>query len=1070
MRILIVGTCDTGAKKLIGIADYIVRRITMAKMIDQKPSYHGEAKLWESLEMHLPSNIVIYNNREINGREFDFCLFIENIGALIIEVKGWLSDKINVLSIDNIVVEGYEKPQRSPKKQARAYRFALLNKIVEKYNVSPLVFDMVCYPFISKLEYLSAHLDIISEEQFTLFKEDIENPDLLLKKIKWAYDTSKGIPHANFSSELLMKLRQDWEPDYKNDLRLMDSIAKSYSLLLISPNTLRESEINQIITDYFSGIKRIIFVGDQSTYNKIVESLDVAFKNHNVQPDENKLNIGYKNCLIAGKYSFRFFNIEVYFVKDLAAISPSPISIEEGICDARTADILTKLEGLTLFNYQQYQIEHASANNNILVEAGAGTGKTFSMVSRVAFLCNKKVDAVSNIADEIAMVTFTNEAANNMKVRLKQMFVNYFVLTSKPCFLKFVEDIDRAHISTIHSFALDILRGEVLYSGLGTNFRISSNEYLRGKIYDIYLSEFLAGMETINPNFINEIPVPIYDLKRKIMMVADRLLAKSIDLKEIKPAAMGITVDNTVPYFNELIEKVIIPAEEKYSEDTHLSNDMDLKECIILLEKVLKQLSGKIDSLKLKYMFVDEFQDTDDVQIQVFQKLQKVISSECKLFVVGDLKQSIYRFRGARLSAFTQLMNSSLFDWNVYHLTINYRTDYRLLEKLNDIFCAMGAQNYLPYRVGVDQLTSSVQTDIEDRDLLVSIPCHAKDEEKRYETFLDVLVKQKALVSSIMKKRAEAHLAPLSKAERTIAVLVRSNWQIEKLVNAGKKKGIKIDTKSGGDLFQLDSTIDFYKLVLALNNSSNPVYMINFIESNYTSLKLDYQKYHGMNLTGCAEDLKRILDEFFTIRMQKTWQQVINEVHTQPILFVIKHLYDVLQPWKQYSYHPTDQKYYMANYEYLMERIIKYSRVDTLTLNQIVEYLKINILTGQQQLSREIERDDEDIQVMCTTIHKSKGLEYGTVILPYTDEDISNIRKVKLDANYLDDKLAYTVLFENKVREHNSNYDEIIEVNEQIAEESRILYVALTRAIRNCVWIHNIDSNPVVSWGSFMGE
>ena len=115
----------------------------MAKMIDQKPTFHGEAKVWDALNSFLPNNIIVYNNREINGREFDYCLLIENIGLLIVEVKGWLADKISVQGVDNIIVDGYEKPQRSPKKQARAYRFALLNKIVEKYNASPLIFDMV---------------------------------------------------------------------------------------------------------------------------------------------------------------------------------------------------------------------------------------------------------------------------------------------------------------------------------------------------------------------------------------------------------------------------------------------------------------------------------------------------------------------------------------------------------------------------------------------------------------------------------------------------------------------------------------------------------------------------------------------------------------------------------------------------------------------------------------------------------------------------------------------------------------------------------------------------------------
>ena len=90
------------------------------------------------------------------------------------------------------------------------------------------------------------------------------------------------------------------------------------------------------------------------------------------------------------------------------------------------------------------------------------------------------------------------------------------------------------------------------------------------------------------------------------------------------------------------------------------------------------------------------------------------------------------------------------------------------------------------------------------------------------------------------------------------------------------------------------------------------------------------------------------------------------------------------------------------------------------------------------------------------------------VILPYTDDDISDIKKVKLDTNYSESKLSYTVMFENKVRERNSNYDEIVEVNEQVSEESRILYVALTRAIRNCVWINNIDSNTRLSWKSLL--
>ena len=116
----------------------------MARMIGGKPENQTEAEVWESLKRFLPDSHVVYHNREINGREFDFCVFLENIGILIIEVKGWSADRIRVHSPDSIEVAGYREPQRSPRKQARAYRFMYLDKIKKKYNESPLVFDMVC--------------------------------------------------------------------------------------------------------------------------------------------------------------------------------------------------------------------------------------------------------------------------------------------------------------------------------------------------------------------------------------------------------------------------------------------------------------------------------------------------------------------------------------------------------------------------------------------------------------------------------------------------------------------------------------------------------------------------------------------------------------------------------------------------------------------------------------------------------------------------------------------------------------------------------------------------------------
>lgn len=1039
----------------------------MAIIVDKESEFKGERKVRQAIADYLSDDVVVYNNREVNGREYDICLLVRDVCIFVIEVKGWLSDKIKVFGVDDIVVDGYEEHQKSPKKQAKSYCIQLFTKMKKRYSVSPLVIDLVAYPYIDKNQYYASHLNIISEEQFTILSEDLLDYTSLKKKLQAAFDAKKTIPHAELNGELIDRIRRDEEPDYDSSAK--EDATFVYSLLSIIPDSVNHEKALEFVSSYARGIKQVIFVSDDNSFNCILNEFNSFYRKENIEPG-GKLAIGYKRGIVIRKDDtcFRAFNAEVYCVPDLRNQCSSDIIIEEGNV-GDNAELLTWLSEKTSFNIQQYYVEHASAENNTLVEAGAGTGKTYSMVSRVAFLCNKKKGNITSLEDELAMVTFTNDAAINMKVRLKQMFVNYYILTGREQYLCFVESVDRSNISTIHKFALQLLRGASFYTGLGTNFRISSDEYNREKIYDNYLSAFLQKMEEENPNFINEIPVPIYDLKKKVIGFADQLLQKSVNVQVIQPEDMGVPIDNTLPYFNDIIREVVFPSEIDYLEAVNDKNAMDLKECIILLEKVLSYDIDSIRSLKLRYLFVDEFQDTDDVQIEVFQELQKKIVSDCRLFVVGDLKQSIYRFRGARLSAFDQLMTYQKYSWDVFHLTINYRTDYRLLDKYDDIFLAMGANGYLPYNQANDQLTSNLLFDTDETELMQCIPCHAKDEDLFFDTLFSCVNSQKKKIEDLIvdKKLLEERI---SKEERTIAILVRSNWQVANIVAEAKKRNINVEVKSGGDLFQLPSTTDLYKLILAIENAENPIYLVNFIESNYTDLRLDYQKYHGMSETRKLESLNKILDEFFMLRMGCRWIDVLEEVYAQPILFALKHIYDALKPWKTYGRTVDEQQFYMANYDYLLEKIVKFSRIDSLTLNQIGRYLEINILTKQQELSRAPDSDEEGIHILCTTVHKSKGLEYGTVVLPYTSDDIGDIRKVKLEANYSKSKLSYTVLFENQVRERNSNYNEIVEKSEQIAEESRILYVALTRAIRNCIWIHNIDKDVQISWGTLMEE
>lgn len=151
---------------------------------------------------------------------------------------------------------------------------------------------------------------------------------------------------------------------------------------------------------------------------------------------------------------------------------------------------------------------------------------------------------------------------------------------------------------------------------------------------------------------------------------------KGYDIKNIKIEQLGKSIPS-VPYFNEMIIDVAQKAEKAIENKNVLNNEMSLNQTMIYFHKAINSPSFKSANYKYRYLFIDEFQDTDDMQIQIFSELQKVL--KFNLFVVGDLKQSIYRFRGATLDAFDRLkLETGLDNWEPdYDLRINYRTDHR---------------------------------------------------------------------------------------------------------------------------------------------------------------------------------------------------------------------------------------------------------------------------------------------------------------------------------------------------------------------------------------------------------
>ena len=235
------------------------------------------------------------------------------------------------------------------------------------------------------------------------------------------------------------------------------------------------------------------------------------------------------------------------------------------------------------------------------------------------------------------MITFTKDAAENMNSRLKRMFMNYFVLRFNEKYMHLIEDMNQIQISTIHKFAISLLRKECMRMGIGFDSQISSETFERRNIYHSKLDIYLSEKTEENPNFVHQLTIPSYELESMLIGFCDQLYNRSIDIKTVDTSSLGNPI-GSIPYFNELIERVVIPSEIQYANDLKEKNLISLRDCMINIHKFVENNSIRGTGINYKYVFIDEFQDTDDVQIETILGLQKMFGNDCRLFVVGDLK------------------------------------------------------------------------------------------------------------------------------------------------------------------------------------------------------------------------------------------------------------------------------------------------------------------------------------------------------------------------------------------------------------------------------------------------
>lgn len=1003
----------------------------------------GENVVWQKFSGFLPDDFVSFHNYNLGLKEADVILLVPNLGVLVIEIKGFYAK--NIIDVpDNRIIRVKNQPAiPSPFKQAAKYRNILMDDFLKPNGIdSVYVTFAVCYPYITRNEYEEKGLNKISHNILTITKEDLESKESLLKKIDDIFEhtyASVAVPQLvkyGFNNELLNNVGNIISPNFRNTTSVIEEESEedvvtekrtNYSRLICvkDGNTFSDDKIVQMIKEWSLGTKIYFYTSDSNLMKKVSDCLSKVI-------EEKELD-DRKAFKLANNTTF-LFSGDVY-----AAITES-FEILNGENYEEYEEQLDVLHKNSSFNKDQYEVEHAVLEN-IIVKAGAGTGKTYSMISRINYLVWKKNYDAFEIKNAIAMITFTNESADAMKEKLSDNFLNYYLLTKDIDFLGYIESVEDMNISTIHSMAKKILQGYSSQLGLGKDFNIITGDFKREQLLHANLNEFIKN----NKKFTDEIDITMFLLGKRLHSFMDKLDNKNVDIvSDYDSLKFG---SDTKGLFDELIE-VIRKTQSEMNDYCMTNNSVCLGDLIRKLKVLYRKLKEKGVSVKQKidFLFVDEFQDTDDIQINLISCFKEIFGF--KLFVVGDVKQCIYRFRGAEVKAFDTLASEIPENIKTLSLNKNYRTDIMLMDKLNDVFKKWHKDGNIEYS---------------DKDVLMPTK-KLSDTLQFFNGEYNVEGKEFEEVFIRELKKAQDNLADKEK----IAILVRYNYQIAEIKEICDKCGINIETEIGGELFRIDPTIDLFKLVLALKYNQSPKYLFNLYTTSYVSEILPKAELWDMS--------KDEIREYFYNNLPKSlsnWNEYIKRLRVEPVLKVLRDIVAEAKPWDIFSQKINAdgddvercESYYIRNLDQLFEKLVLASNTDYLTINKLSDYLEVMILTRREEEAREsYDIEKSTSKIICTTVHKSKGLEFDTVMLPYCEFDISCAKaKGDVDLIYSENKVGYRI----KGNEYDSTafendlYDKLKgnEFIDRKHEETRILYVALTRAIKKVVYLTDRKPN-----------
>jgi len=587
---------------------------------------------------------------------------------------------------------------------------------------------------------------------------------------------------------------------------------------------------------------------------------------------------------------------------------------------------------------QKAAVEHFGTP--LLVLAGAGSGKTRVITEKILHLI--KLQGIP--AQHIAAITFTNKAAREMKSRISQLLPK--------------EKSRGLTVSTFHTLGLKIIRREVGLLGYKPGFSIFDQ----------------LDCSTL-----------VKELSRKTENIEDdqgalwQISRWKNDF--INPQQALQLADNGKQQFHARLY-------EKYQRQLHAYNAMDFDDLITLPVELFLSHPETLQKWqqKLRYLLVDEYQDTNACQYHLIKLLA---GPEGRLTVVGDDDQSIYAWRGARPENL-HLLQKDYPSLTVIKLEQNYRSSNRILKSANHLI----ANN--PH-----DFEKNLWSALSEGENLQIIPCNSAEHEAE------------RIVSEILKLKFKQKAS-----HGDCAILYRGNYQSRLFERYLREQNIPYKVSGGTSFFERAEVKDIVGYLRLITNPDDDAAFLRIVNTPRREIgaatleKLAaYATSRETSLFAASFEmgLQQHLSGRAVTRLQR-FTDWINEYsqrsETEPPLKLVHNLVKEInyESWLlEISSNETVAEKRMENINELIEWIGRLAKKDDQkTLTDIISHMMLMDI---------LERNSEDQQqdaVQLMTLHAAKGLEFPHVFITGMEEELLP-HKTSLDEDMLEEerRLAY---------------------------------------------------------------